>query len=105
MRRKLRDFGMMTLVLGAAALGCTRSALQHKDPGDPLLQTKKPVEGLQRLGEGDPNPEVPLPPPLPVRDLSALSVHGQGFEPARPILLGVEPAGAPGTASVGPTGR
>jgi hypothetical protein len=104
MRRKLRCFGVMTLVLGLAVLGCTRPAVRTKDPGDPLLQTKKPVEGQQHVADGEPTHEVP-PPPLPPHDPSSIGWQGQGSEPAQPVLLGVEPAEPSGLLSQGPTGR
>jgi hypothetical protein len=63
MGRRLRRIGLMTLILGGAALGCTRSAVQHKEPPDPLLVTKKPVEGRPRGAEADPGYDNPPPPP------------------------------------------
>ncbi len=105
MRRKLRHFGVMTLILGGVSLGCTRSAVQHKEPPDPLLVTKKPVEGRQRPTDGDLTHETPPPPPMPAHDPSSLSVQAEGLDPAHPILLGVEPAGVPAPSPAGPTGR
>jgi hypothetical protein len=98
MGRKLRHIGLMTLILGVATLGCTRSAVQHKEPPDPLLVTKKPVEGRPRSADGLPAHDAPRPPAPPMHDPAALSVQGEGLDPTHPILLGVEPAS-------GPTGR
>jgi hypothetical protein len=89
MRRRLRHFGLITLLLGSVALGCTRSAVQHKEPPDPLLVTKKPVEGRPQRADTDPAYEAP---PAPPADREPLPIP---VPPGTPIL----PAGAPARPS------
>jgi hypothetical protein len=67
--------GLFALLLAGAALGCTKSAVRQKTPPDPLLVSKKPVEGVP---QAPPPPsarvEVP-PPPYPGGDVSTVSVR------------------------------
>jgi hypothetical protein len=37
--------GFVAVGLGFGIFGCHKSAVQHKDPPDPLLVSKPPVEG------------------------------------------------------------
>ncbi len=115
MRRRLRRWGLMTLLLGGMTLGCTRAAVQHKEPPDPLLVTKKPVEGRPRRADADLAPDAMQPPPPPVRESSPVNVlHGGagslGLEPAGNVgqlfNLPAEPAGCkPVPPSPPPTSR
>jgi hypothetical protein len=77
----------MSLLLGGVTLGCTRTAVQHKEPPDPLLVTKKPVEGRPRRADADIAFEAIQPPPPPAREPSPVNVLHGG-----PAPLGVEPA-------------
>jgi hypothetical protein len=59
----------MLLVVGVvAAPGCTKPALRDKPPPDPLLTSKKPIEG-KSVSDVRPGPiEDYSPPPRPVVD-------------------------------------
>jgi hypothetical protein len=67
MKRSVRRILMTAAILGAAT-GCTRSVVQqNKQPPDPLLISKKPVEGkptsnssARSLARIDPQPPAPL---------------------------------------------
>jgi hypothetical protein len=79
MRRTLRSAALAAALLGAT-IGCTRSVVQTgKQPPDPLLVSKKPVEGKRTSWAGA--REVarvdPQPPQLPA-DGSALASGGEG---------------------------
>lgn len=66
MGRKLRYVGWTTLMIGGALLGCHKSAVQHKEPPDPLLMTKPAVEGRPHAAQSSPlsrnEPAPPTPP-------------------------------------------
>jgi hypothetical protein len=65
MQRSLRQTALAAALLGAV-VGCTRTVVQqNKTPPDPLLVSKKPVEGKPTSGQGrrdlarvDPQPPV-----------------------------------------------
>jgi hypothetical protein len=83
MQRSLRRAVLASAIL-SAALGCTRSVVQqNKQPPDPLLVSKKPVEGKPTSGPGghDFARVDPQPPAFPTEDASQM-VNGQGI-PAR----------------------
>jgi len=67
MGRKLRRVGWITLFGSVVLLGCHKSAVQHKEPPDPLLVSKPPVEGRPHtahsspLGRTQPTPPPPAP--------------------------------------------
>jgi hypothetical protein len=88
MGRRLWRFGLMTLLLSSLALGCTKAAVQHKEPPDPLLVTKKPVEGRPARLESEPAYDPPPSPP-PDRELFPFRV-----QPGDPIPVAA-PAAAP----------
>jgi hypothetical protein len=89
MGSKLGGLGLITLLVLGLELGCHKSAVQHKEPPDPLLVTKKPVEGRPRPAEGaDTVYREPPPPPIPSREPFPLTVRGESPGPA---LLGIEP--------------
>jgi hypothetical protein len=73
-------------VVLAALAGCHQPAVQQKQPPDPLLISKKPVEGTPRGPDGDLSARVQPPPPPP---LSA----GDFAQSPPPLRLGPEPAG------------
>jgi hypothetical protein len=75
--------GSTALVLGIAVLaGCTKPALREKSPPDPLLTSKKAIEGKPFGSEVRTVPtEDYSPPPRPAVE-----------DEARPVrLLGVQP--------------
>jgi hypothetical protein len=75
MTRTVVRAGLAVLLLGGAAVGCTKSAVRQKTPPDPLLVSKKPVEGVpQSAPPATARVEVP-PPPYPGGDLSTASVR------------------------------
>lgn len=66
---------LAAVLLSGAAVGCTRSAVRQKTPPDPLLVSKKPVEGVpQGTPAATARVEVP-PPPYPGGDISTASVR------------------------------
>jgi hypothetical protein len=88
MRRLHRWIGLATLVCLWALTGCHKNAVQHKDPPDPMLVTKKPVEGRVRPPAPDVNtiPEPPAPPEA-LEPLPPANIHPSG--PSYPALLDV----------------
>jgi hypothetical protein len=53
----------------ALLAGCSKPALREKPPPDPLLTSKKPIEGKPSAGDVRPLPgEDYAPPPRPVVD-------------------------------------
>jgi hypothetical protein len=85
MRGRLLRVGLCGLVWACAALGCHKSLVQHKDPPDPLLVTKKPVEGRPRASDSQAAWNEPNPPPVPTREPLPVTVQ-RG--PALPTLAG-----------------
>jgi hypothetical protein len=74
MGRRLWRIVLGTLVLGIAGFGCHRSAVQNKQPPDPLLMTKKPVEGRLRGNEPGMTAQAEMvPSPVPAQDPAAAS--------------------------------
>jgi hypothetical protein len=75
MTRTVVRAALAALLLGGAAVGCTKSAVRQKTPPDPLLVSKKPVEGVpQTAPQATARGEVP-PPPYPGGDVSTASVR------------------------------
>ncbi len=69
MRTMLGRMGLLALVFGAMILGCHKSAVQQKPPSDPLLISRKPIEGKDTPGDPLLVPRIdPLQPPLPRHD-------------------------------------
>lgn len=62
MRRMLT---MAVLVVWGSLLGCTRPAVREKPLPDPLLTSKKPIEGKPHVTETGPSPAEEWPPPPP----------------------------------------
>ena len=75
MIRNVVRTGLTALLLGGAVTGCTRSAVHQKTPPDPLLVSKKPVEGLPQAATPPAASAVVPPPPYPGSDLSAVSAR------------------------------
>jgi hypothetical protein len=69
MKKTLWRIAALTLLLGAVTFGCSKPLVQQqKTPPDPLLISKKPIEG--KPAGGDPSLATridPQPPPLPPR--------------------------------------
>jgi hypothetical protein len=84
MRRRLCRLTWAALALGGVTLGCHRSAVQQKLPPDPLITSKKPVEGRPQAEV--PHPLVrldPPPPPLPALRDGYSNVEPPPVRPAR----------------------
>ena len=100
MRRKLGQVGLATLLLTTLTLGCNKSAVRQKEPPpDPLLVTKKPVEGKPTPEEAPALARAePIPPAPPAPDISL--VRQRQASPSRPVQLGFEslPRRGPDTA-------
>jgi hypothetical protein len=88
MRRELWRTVGAVLLLGSSVVGCHRSAVQQKQPPDPLLMSKLPVKGKPtslpleqsaRLG--------PLPPPTPDGDYATAAPPGEPPSGVRSVLL------------------
>jgi hypothetical protein len=75
----------MVLLIVGLTVGCHRNAVQHKDPPDPLLITKKPVEGRPR--PADTTAAAWNEPPPPMRDPSPLAPQDEPGR-SRPSLAG-----------------
>jgi hypothetical protein len=86
----------LALLLLSSAFGCTRPLVREKkQPTDPLLMSKKPVEGRQVSAEPRHTAQGEYaPPPLPAADFATLTAPREG--PVRPArLLGPQPAPGP----------
>jgi len=69
MLRTLLRAVVLSLLLGGIVLGCHKPMVQQKVPPDPLLISKKPIEGRSQLGEPVLSTRIdPQPPPVPRRD-------------------------------------
>jgi hypothetical protein len=88
MRRVLCTTGLAVLVMSVSAAGCNKQAVREKPLPDPLLTSKKPIEGRPHVSEASPlsREEIPPPPPRPAE------VAGQTPEPSVVQLLGVRKA-------------
>lgn len=65
-----RTAGMLILagaILWGGLAGCTRPAVREKPLPDPLLTSKKPIEGKPHVTDTGPSrlEELPPPPPIP----------------------------------------
>jgi hypothetical protein len=83
MGRKFFLFGVGAFVLGAP-LGCTKQVVRDKAPPDPLLVSKKAVEGKQHVAPPEPRARAEFPPP-PAPTLPGARGGGSGR------LAGLEP--------------
>jgi hypothetical protein len=69
MHRTLLRAVLLSLLLGGVVLGCHKPMVQQKVPPDPLLISKKPIEGRSQLGEPVLSTRIdPQPPPVPRRE-------------------------------------
>ena len=59
--------GALTIAVFITGLvGCSKPVVREKPIADPLLISKKPVEGKQHLGVSrEPTDDIPPPPPAP----------------------------------------
>jgi hypothetical protein len=64
MGRKLVRLFLATVLIGGVGLGCNRQVVQQKVPPDPLLTSKKPLEGKPNSAESafSARLEAPAPP-------------------------------------------
>lgn len=66
MRTLLGRSGLLALLIGGIVLGCHKPMVQQKQPPDPLLISKKPIEGKETPGDPVLVPRIdPQQPPLP----------------------------------------
>ncbi|MFO0846212.1 MAG: hypothetical protein U0797_28180 [Gemmataceae bacterium] len=66
MRRALGTLGLAAAFLLGSQAGCTKPAVREKPLPDPLLTSKKPIEGKPHLTDpGERDGELPPPPPMP----------------------------------------
>ena len=87
---KVWQVGVAALALGSAAVGCHRNAVQKKQPPpDPLLITKKPVEGRIHTVDQSLTERVEPAPPLPREDMTLTGQH-QTRAPDSPVQLGFQ---------------
>ncbi len=69
MRTLLGRTGLLALLIGGVVLGCHKNMVQQKQPPDPLLISKKPIEGKATPGDPVLFPRIdPQQPPMPRRD-------------------------------------
>jgi hypothetical protein len=89
MGRNLRRVGWITVLCGGTLLGCHKSAVQHKEPPDPLLVTKPAVAGKSHSSNAGPLARSePTPPPAPPAAADTpTSVRRDYFAPVRPARL------------------
>lgn len=65
---------LLLFALGAFS-GCHKPAVREKPLADPLLTSKKPIEGRSTFQEtSDPREELPLPPPPPAQSAPGASL-------------------------------
>jgi hypothetical protein len=92
MRRALNQAILAGLLLLGGLTGCSKPVVREKPVPDPLLTSKKPVEGRSGLSEsargGSEDLLLPPAPPPPGMDLP----RPPGDEPEIVRLLGIEPA-------------
>ena len=79
------------VVLVVALAGCTRTVVQQKaPPPDPLLVTRKPLEGKPRPEDADRTARLQPPaPPSSGGELASCPDHDA--PPLQPVRLGVAP--------------
>jgi hypothetical protein len=87
-RKLLLQSALATGLLAGALVGCHKNAIQRKEPPDPLLVTKKPVEGRPRPAETTTAWNEPTPPPVPNREPLPISAQQAPVVPAGPPLAG-----------------
>jgi hypothetical protein len=85
MRCKFRRIVSLSILLGGLALGCTRPAVQQKQPPDPLLWSKRSVAG--KAEDGDTHKVSRLESPGRDSTVAVLSAPA----PLTPVRLQVSP--------------
>ena len=94
MWRRIWQFGVMALTVGAIGCQHHKTAVNGKQPPDPLLISKKPVEGKPTSYEpATVTWRDPKPPAEPARD----AVVQQPFM-SRPVSVGYSPSADIGAA-------
>ncbi len=89
MRRSLRRVALAAALFGST-LGCTRTVVQqNKQPPDPLLVSKKPVQGKPMSGPGPAEMARvdPQPPPYPLDSPSPEEGRGVAARLSSEILI------------------
>jgi hypothetical protein len=83
----LRRLGLVA-ALGSAILGCSHTTAQRKPPPpDPLLVTRKPIEGRPRQADADLTARLPPPaPPATAGDLG-VAPSLEAPPPVQPVGL------------------
>jgi hypothetical protein len=88
------------MVLCFLSQGCTRSVVQQSKPPDPLLVSKKPLEGRATTALPKQAAHLgPQPPPAPGRDSTPLTVQRDLSLPVRPVTLDLPPITAQPSSS------
>ena len=78
----------LAAALGGALLGCSHTTAQRKPPPpDPLLVTRKPIEGKSRTAEADLTARIQTPAP-PAGDLLAGPAPNE--PPVQPVQMRVK---------------
>ena len=88
-----RAFGRWAaaLALGGALAGCTRTMVQQKaPPPDPLLVSRKPLEGKPQPADADRTARL-QPPAPPSSGGELASSPDRDAPPLQPVRLGVAP--------------
>jgi hypothetical protein len=91
MRRTLQRVTAAGLVVAAATLGCNKQLVREKNPPDPLLVSKKPVEGRQSDQHGPVATAIPQPPPLPYAATATVEAPSDTAPLPPAKLLGLKP--------------
>ncbi len=92
MARLLLRLGLGSCLSAALLCGCHKNAVQHKEPPDPLLVTKKPVEGRPRSPETTTAWNEPTPPPVPDHEVGPLTAPQHVASVPGPPLMGPQAA-------------
>jgi hypothetical protein len=90
MGRRLLGAALAAALVGGPLAGCHKNAVQHKEPPDPLLVTKKSVEGRPRSPEASTAWNEPTPPPVPNREPLPLTAQQGPVVPPLPPLAGAQ---------------
>jgi hypothetical protein len=65
MRRFIGTCSLAALIIWGGLAGCQRSVVREKPLPDPLLTSKKPIEGKPHITEANSGIDEDLPPPPP----------------------------------------
>lgn len=100
MRRNMWRFCMGFLLISSFTLGCHRAAIQQKQPPDPLLVSKKPIEGKSVSANPTPTSDPtarrsPVAPVMPGREPALVTVPRDNVPVIRPTHNSMESNGYP----------